>query len=40
MRRGRNMNKQRITEIGVKLIESSQYPMIAATFFEVNRVNQ
>ena len=39
-RRGRKTNKQRIAEVGVKLIESGQYPMISATFFEVSKVYQ
>ena len=39
-RRGRKSNKQRIAEIGVKLIESGQYPMIRATFSEVSKVSQ
>ena len=38
--RGRKSNKQHIVEIGVKLIESSQYPMIRVTFSEVSKVSQ
>ena len=39
-RRGRMLNKQRIAEIGVKLIESGQYPTIRAAFSEVSKVSQ
>ena len=39
-RRGMKSNKQRIVEIGVKLIESGQYPMIRAAFSEVSKVSQ
>ena len=38
--RGRKSNKQHIVEVGVKLIESSQYPTIKATFSEVSKVIQ
>ena len=40
MIRGRKTNKQRIAEVGVKLIELGQYPMIVESFTKVNRVNQ
>ena len=40
MKPGRKTNKQRITEIGVKLIESGQYPTIVAAFSEVNKVRK
>ena len=36
-RRGRKSNKQRIVEVGVKLIESGQYPTIRAAFYEVSK---
>ena len=39
-KRGRKTNKQRIEKIGVKLIESGQYPTIKATFSEVSKVTQ
>ena len=39
-RRGRKSNKQRIAEIGVKLIESGQYPTIRVAFSEVSKVSQ
>ena len=38
-KRGRKPNKQRIAEIGVKLIELGQYPTIKATFSEVSKVS-
>ena len=37
-RRGRKTNKQRIAEVGVKLIESGQYPTIQVAFSEVSKV--
>jgi len=40
LKRGRKSNKQRIAEIGVKLIESGQYPTIKAAFSEVSKVIQ
>ena len=40
LKRGRKSNKQRIAEIGVKLIESGQYTTITATFSEVSKVIQ
>ena len=40
LRRGRKMNKQHIAAVGVKIIESGQYPMIKAAFSEVNKVCQ
>ena len=39
-KRGRKTNKQRIAEIGVRLIESGQYPMIRVAFSEVSKVIQ
>ena len=39
-RRGRKTNKQRIAEVGVKLIESGQYPTITMAFSEVSKVYQ
>ena len=39
-KRRRKSNKQRIAEIGVRLIESSQYPMIWEALFEVSKVTQ
>ena len=39
-RRGRKTNKQRNAEVGVKLIESGQYPMIKVAFSEVSKVYQ
>ena len=39
-RRGRKSNKQRIAEVGIKLIESGQYPTIRAAFSEVSKVAQ
>ena len=39
-RRGRKSNKQRIVEIGVKLIKSGQYLTIRAVFSEVSKVSQ
>ena len=38
--RGRKTNKQLIAEVGVKVIESSQYPMIMMAFSEVSKVYQ
>ena len=38
--RGRKSNKQRIAELGVKLIESGQYPTIRVAFSEVSKVSQ
>ena len=35
---GRKSNKQCITEVGVKLIESGQYPTIKAAFSEISKV--
>ena len=35
LRRGSKTNKQCIAVVGVRLIESSQYPTIKAAFFEV-----
>ena len=40
LKRGRKMNKQRTTEVGVKLIKSCQYPTIMVAFSEVNKVSQ
>ena len=40
LRRGRKTNKQQIAAIGVKVIESGQYPTIRATFSEVNKACQ
>ena len=37
LRRGRKTNKQRIAAVGVRLIESGQYPTIRATFSEVKK---
>ena len=39
-KRGQKTIKQRIEEIGVKLIESGQYPTIKAAFSEVIKVTQ
>ena len=39
-RSGRKTNKQRIAEVGVKLIELGQYPTIKAAFSEVSKVYQ
>ena len=39
-KRGRKLNKQRIAEIGVRSIESGQYPMIQEAFSEVSKVTQ
>ena len=39
-RGGRKTNKQRIAEVGVKLIELGQYPMITVAFSEVSKVYQ
>ena len=38
--RGRKSTKQCIAEIGVKLIESGQYPTIRVAFSEVSKVSQ
>ena len=38
--RGRKLNKQCIAEIGVKIIESDQYPTIRAAFSKVSKVSQ
>ena len=40
LKQGQKTNKQRIAAIGVKLIESGQYPTIRAAFFEVSKVTQ
>ena len=40
LRRGRKTNKKRIAVVGVKLIESGQYPTIKEAFSEVNKVFQ
>ena len=40
LKRGHKTNKQRIAAIGVKLIESGQYPTIRKAFFEVSKVTQ
>ena len=37
LRIGRKMNKQYIAAVGVRIIESSQYPMIRAAFSEVKK---
>ena len=39
-RRGRKSNKQRIAEVGIKLIESGQYPTIREAFSEVSNSAQ
>ena len=39
-KRGRKMNKQRIADFRVKLIESGQYPTIKVAFSEVSKVTQ
>ena len=39
-KRGRKSNKQRIAEIGVRLIESGQYSVIQEAFFEVSKFTQ
>ena len=40
MKQGRKTNKERIAEVGFKLIESNQYPVIVETFSEVNELSQ
>ena len=40
MRRGQKTNKQRITAVGVKLIESGQYPTIQVAFSEAKKLCQ
>ena len=40
LRRGRKTNKQRIAVVGVRLIESSQYPTIKVAFSEAKKVCQ
>ena len=40
LQRGRKMNKQHITTVGVRLIESGQYPRIKASFSEAKKVCQ
>ena len=40
MQRGQKTNKQRIAAVGVRLIESSQYPTIKVTFSEAKKVCQ
>ena len=37
-KRGRKKNKQRIAQIGVKLIKSGYFPMIKEAFSEVGKV--
>ena len=39
-KRGRKLKKQRIAEIGVRLIESGQYPTIQEAFSELSKVTQ
>ena len=38
--RGRKTNKKHISEVGIKIIELGQYPMITAAFSEVSKVFQ
>ena len=40
LRRGRKTNKQCIAAVGVRLIESGQYPTIQAAFSEAKKVFQ
>ena len=40
LQQGRKTNKQRIAVVGVRLIESGQYPTIKAAFSEVKKVCQ
>ena len=40
LRRSRNMNKQRIIEITINIVESGQYTMLIEAFSEVDQVNQ
>ena len=37
LRRGGETNKQRIAMVGVRLVESSQYPTIKEAFYEVDK---
>ena len=40
LRRGWKTNKQRIAMVGVRLVESGQYPTIKEAFYEVNKRSQ